>query len=201
MGIFILLKNQQMLNIVIFGKPGAGKGTQAEFLKSKYNLIHISTGNLFRHHIINKTSLGLKVTSILENGDLVPDKLTIEILENEVKKHKKTSGFIFDGFPRTINQAKKLDDFLKSLSMQISFTIALEAEDEILLYRLLKRGETSGRIDDINKEKILNRFKEYSNKTLPLKKFYSKQNKFFSINGVGDIKVISERLISIIENS
>ena len=88
-----------MLNIVIFGKPGAGKGTQAEFLKSKYNLIHISTGNLFRHHIINKTSLGLKVTSILENGDLVPDKLTIEILENEVKKHKKTSGFIFDGFP------------------------------------------------------------------------------------------------------
>ena len=201
MGIFILLKNQQMLNIVIFGKPGAGKGTQAEFLKSKYNLIHISTGDLFRYHIKNKTSLGLKVTSILENGDLVPDKLTIEILENEVKKHKKTSGFIFDGFPRTINQAKKLDDFLKSLSMQISFTIALEAEDEILLYRLLKRGETSGRIDDINKEKILNRFKEYSNKTLPLKKFYSKQNKFFSINGVGDIKVISERLISIIENS
>ena len=199
MGIF----NQKikMINLVLFGKPGAGKGTQAEFLKAKYNLIHISTGDLFRYHIKNKTSLGLKVTSILENGDLVPDKLTIEILENEVKKHKKTSGFIFDGFPRTINQAKKLDDFLKSLSMQISFTIALEAEDEILLYRLLKRGETSGRIDDINKEKILNRFKEYSNKTLPLKKFYSKQNKFFSINGVGDIKVISERLISIIENS
>ena len=189
-----------MLNIVIFGKPGAGKGTQAEFLKSKYNLTHISTGDLFRHHIINKTSLGLKVTSILENGDLVPDKLTIEILENEVKKHKKTNGFIFDGFPRTINQAKKLDEFLKFLSMKISFTIALEAEDEILLLRLLKRGETSGRSDDIDKEKILNRFKEYTDKTFPLKEFYSKQNKFFSINGVGDIKVISKRLISIIEN-
>ena len=190
-----------MLNIVIFGKPGAGKGTQAEFLKSKYNLTHISTGDLFRHHIVNKTSLGLKVTSILENGDLVPDKLTIEILENEVNKYKKTSGFIFDGFPRTINQAKKLDKFLNSLSMQINFTIALEAEDEILLHRLLKRGETSGRSDDTNKEKILNRFREYNEKTLPLKEFYSKQNKFFSINGVGDINVISQRLISIIENN
>ncbi len=190
-----------MLNIVIFGKPGAGKGTQAEFLKSKYNLIHISTGDLFRHNIKNKTPLGLKVTSILENGDLVPDKLTIEILENEVKKHKKASGFIFDGFPRTTNQAFKLDQFLKSLSMQITFTIALEAEDEILLERLLKRGKTSGRSDDTNKEKILNRFKEYNDKTLPLKEFYSKQNKFFSINGVGGIKVISERLISMIENS
>jgi adenylate kinase len=145
--------------------------------------------------------MGLKVTSILEKGDLVPDKLTIEILVNEVKKYKKTNGFIFDGFPRTIIQAKKLDDFLKSLSMQISFTIALEAEDEILLNRLLKRGETSGRSDDTNKEKILNRFKEYNDKTLPLKEYYSKQNKFFSINGVGDIKLISERLISIIENS
>ena len=100
-----------------------------------------------------------------------------------------------------LNQAKKLDDFLESLAMQISFTIALEAEDEILLNRLLKRGETSGRSDDINKEKILNRFKEYNDKTLPLKEFYLKQNKFFSINGVGGIKVISERLISIIENS
>ena len=145
--------------------------------------------------------MGLKVTSVLEKGDLVPDKLTIEILVNEVKKYKKTNGFIFDGFPRTINQAKKLDDFLKSLSMQISFTIALEAEDQILLNRLLKRGETSGRSDDTNKEKILNRFKEYNDKTLPLKEYYSKQNKFFSINGVGDIKLISERLISIIENS
>ena len=190
-----------MLNIVIFGKPGAGKGTQAKFLKLKYNLTHISTGDLFRHHIINKTPLGLKVTSILEKGDLVPDKITIEILESEFKKYKKTNGFIFDGFPRTINQAKKLDDFLKSLSMKISFTIALEAEDEILLKRLLKRGETSGRSDDINEEKILNRFKEYNDKTLPLKEFYSKQNKFFSINGVGGIKVISERLTSIIENS
>ena len=191
----------RMINIVIFGKPGAGKGTQAEFLKSKYNLIHISTGDLFRYHISNKTSMGLKVTSIIENGDLVPDKLTIDILENEVKKYNNTNGFIFDGFPRTINQAKKLDDFLKSLSMQISFTIALEADDEILLHRLLKRGETSGRSDDINKVKILNRFQEYNEKTLPLKEFYSKQNKFFTINGVGDIKVISERLISIIENS
>ena len=190
-----------MVNIVIFGKPGAGKGTQAEFLRSKYNLIHISTGDLFRYHMINKTPLGLKVTSILENGDLVPDKLTIDILENEVKKHKKTNGFIFDGFPRTINQAKKLDKFLNSLSMQINFTIALEAEDEILLHRLLKRGETSGRSDDTNKEKILNRFREYNEKTLPLKEFYSKQNKFFSINGVGDINVISQRLISIIENN
>ena len=143
-----------MVNIVIFGKPGAGKGTQAEFLKSKYNLIHISTGDLFRYHIIKKPRLGLKVTSIIENGDLVPDKLTIDILENEVNKYKKTSGFIFDGFPRTINQAKKLDEFLNSLSMQINFTIALEAEDEILLHRLLKRGETSGRSDDINKEKF-----------------------------------------------
>tara|TARA_Y100001935_G_scaffold59229_1_gene49619 strand:- start:546 stop:1118 length:573 start_codon:yes stop_codon:yes gene_type:complete len=190
-----------MVNIVIFGKPGAGKGTQAEFLRSKYNLIHISTGDLFRYHMINKTPLGLKVTSILENGDLVPDKLTIEILENEVNKYKKTSGFIFDGFPRTINQAKKLDKFLNSLSMQINFTIALEAEDEILLHRLLKRGETSGRSDDTNKEKILNRFREYNEKTLPLKEFYTKQNKFFSINGVGDINVISQRLISIIENN
>ena len=117
-----------------------------------------------------------------------------------MKKHKKTNGFIFDGFPRTINQAIKLDEFLKLLSMKISFTIALEAEDEVLLLRLLKRGETSGRSDDTDKEKILNRFKEYTDKTFPLKEFYSKQNKFFSINGVGDIKVISKRLTSIIEN-
>ena len=189
-----------MLNIVIFGKPGAGKGTQAEFLKSKYNLTHISTGDLFRHHVVNKTSLGLRVTSILESGDLVPDKLTIEILENEIIKHKKANGFILDGFPRTINQSNKLDYFLKLLSMKINFTIALEAEDEILLQRLLKRGETSGRSDDIDEQKILNRFKEYNDKTLPLKEFYSKQNKFFSINGVGNIKEINERIISIVEN-
>ena len=122
-----------MINIVLFGKPGAGKGTQAEFLKSKYQLFHISTGDLFRHHISNKTNLGQHAQSYMSNGDLVPDQVTIDMLKDAVDTNMDAKGFIFDGFPRTTKQAEALDDFLSEKSMEISATLALEANEDVLM--------------------------------------------------------------------
>lgn len=187
-----------MINLVLFGKPGAGKGTQAEFLKSTYQLVHISTGDVFRFNIKNKTSLGKLAQSYMDQGDLVPDHVTINMLEAEVEKHPNAKGFIFDGFPRTEAQAESLDAFLSKKNMKISATIALEANDDELITRLLKRGETSGRTDDQNEDKIRNRFEEYNQKTAPLRKFYQKQEKFHSIDGIGTIEEITQRLTSVI---
>ena len=187
-----------MLNIILFGKPGAGKGTQAEYIKNTFNLIHISTGDLFRKNIEKKTSLGLMAKSFIDNGELVPDQVTIDMLKNEVIKNKKANGFIFDGFPRTLSQAEVLDLFLKSLKMNLTATISLDVEDSVLEDRLIKRGKTSGRLDDQNIEKIRNRFEEYNKKTSPLISYYKSLNKFHSILGIGTIEDIRNQLNNLI---
>ena len=189
-----------MINLVLFGKPGAGKGTQAEFLKSHYQLVHISTGDVFRYNIKNETPLGKLAKSYIDQGDLVPDQVTIDMLEAEVEKNPQAKGFIFDGFPRTEAQALSLDAFLAKKEMAVSGTIALEANDDELVARLLKRGETSGRSDDQDEAKIRNRFDEYNEKTARLRTFYSAQNKFHSINGIGSIEEITQRLMTVIDS-
>ena len=188
-----------MINLVLFGKPGAGKGTQAEFLKSKYQLFHISTGDLFRHHISNKTELGTLAQSYMDKVDLVPDQVTIDMLKDAVENNPEAKGFIFDGFPRTTKQAEALDVFLNEKSMEITATVALEADDDILVERLINRGKTSGRADDQDEEKIRNRFDEYNNKTAPIRAFYDAQGKFHSIDGIGSIDEITQRLTALID--
>lgn len=189
-----------MINLVLFGKPGAGKGTQASFLKEQYNLVHISTGDLFRNNIKNETPLGVLAKSYMDQGDLVPDQVTIDMLEAEVDQNPQAKGFIFDGFPRTEAQAGALDVFLKDKQMEISATIALEAADDILVERLLERGKSSGRTDDQDESKIRNRFEEYNQKTAPLRDYYTKQNKFHSVNGIGSIEEITQRLKQLINS-
>tara|TARA_B100001173_G_scaffold262962_1_gene237046 strand:- start:1119 stop:1694 length:576 start_codon:yes stop_codon:yes gene_type:complete len=188
-----------MINVILFGKPGAGKGTQADFLKKKFNLIHISTGDLFRKNIKNKTKLGLLAKSFMDNGDLVPDDVTVEMLKDEVNKNSDVRGFIFDGFPRTISQAQTLDKFLKSMNMTINATISLEADDDVLEKRLIKRGMLSGRSDDQDISKIRNRFQEYNLKTSQLKKYYDDYGKLYTISGIGSINEIKNKLINLMK--
>ena len=188
-----------MTNLVLFGKPGAGKGTQAAFLKDKYNLAHISTGDIFRYNIKNETKLGKLAQSYMDKGDLVPDEVTIQMLQEEVEKNPNAEGFIFDGFPRTIAQAEALDAFLSSKGMRIHGTLALEADDEALIKRLVERGKVSGRTDDQDEEKIRNRFTEYNEKTAPLIAFYQAQGKYHPINGIGTIEEITTRLSETID--
>ena len=187
-----------MLNIILFGKPGAGKGTQANYIKNYFDLAHISTGDLFRNNIKNETQLGLIAKSYIDEGKLVPDQVTIDMLKSEVSNYSKTNGFIFDGFPRTISQAKVLDKFLDSIKMNIKATISLDVEEFILEERLINRGKTSDRSDDQNINKIRNRFKEYNKKTLPLINYYKSLNKFYSINGTGTIDEIRDKLVNLI---
>jgi len=189
-----------MFNIIIFGKPGSGKGTQANFLKEKYNLYHISTGDLFRKNISNQTKLGIEAKSYLDNGDLVPDSVTIKMLENEVLSNKEVNGYIFDGFPRTLNQAESLDDFLSSINLKINATIALDVNEDELITRLLDRGKTTNRSDDQDIEKIKNRFNEYNTKTSILINFYSRQDKFFSVDGKGSVNDITSRLFGLVDS-
>ena len=188
-----------MTNLVLFGKPGAGKGTQAAFLKDKYNLVHISTGDIFRYNIKNETKLGKLAQSYMDKGDLVPDEVTIQMLQEEVEKNPNAEGFIFDGFPRTIAQAEALDAFLTSKGMRIHGTLALEADDEILIKRLVERGKVSGRTDDQDEEKIRNRFTEYNEKTAPLIAFYQAQDKYHAVDGIGTIEEITTRLSKTID--
>jgi len=189
-----------MKNLVLFGPPGAGKGTQADILKDKYNLIHISTGDVFRYNIKNKTELGKLAKSYMDKGDLVPDNVTIEMLKAEVEKNSNANGFIFDGFPRTKSQAKALDEFLHKKDETIHGMIALEVPEELLIERILNRGLTSGRPDDQDKDKIKNRFNEYQTKTTILQDYFQKQNKYYGVNGVGSIDEITERLINVFDN-
>jgi len=193
------LNHKHMINLVLFGKPGAGKGTQAEFLKEKYNLKHISTGDLFRYNIKNETELGKLAKSYMDHGNLVPDEVTIKMLEDAVNTNPDASGFIFDGFPRTTAQADALDSLLEAKDMKINATIALEANDEVLIQRLLERGKISGRTDDQDEAKIRNRFDEYNEKTAPLKEYYEAQGKFHSVNGIGEIDAVTRRLAKVIE--
>ncbi len=189
-----------MINIVLFGKPGAGKGTQAEFLKEKYNLVHISTGDIFRYNLKNNTELGQQAKTYMDQGDLVPDELTIKMLQDEVEKNTQATGFLFDGFPRTIAQADALEAFLKSKEWNVTATIALEANDEVLIQRLLERGKTSGRADDQDENKIRNRYEEYNEKTAPLIDYYTKKDLFYSVNGIGSIEEITRRISSVIDD-
>lgn len=193
------LKEKDMINLVLFGKPGAGKGTQAAFLKEKYNLVHISTGDVFRYNIKNETELGKLARTYIDKGELVPDEVTINMLEAEVEKNSDAEGFIFDGFPRTTAQAQALDQLLQGKGMEVSATIALEADDEVLIQRLLERGKISGRSDDQDERKIRNRFEEYNEKTAPLIDYYKGQEKFYSVNGIGSVAEITERLSGVIQ--
>lgn len=193
------LKERKMTNIVLFGPPGAGKGTQATILKDHYNLKHISTGDVFRYNIKNKTELGLLAQSYMDQGQLVPDEVTINMLKAEVKQDLDGNGFIFDGFPRTVAQAEALEEFLNEEGTEVSAMIALEVEDDLLVERLLERGKTSGRPDDANEEVIRKRIKVYYEETAILKQFYLKQNKYFGVNGVGSISEITDRLKQVID--
>ena len=189
-----------MKNFVLFGKPGSGKGTQAEHLSEKYKLYHISTGDLFRKNISQNTNLGLLAQSYMDKGELVPDEVTIKMLENEIKENPQSKGFLFDGFPRTIAQAESLDKFLKSIDMQINATIALDVDEEELISRIIDRGKTSNRSDDQDIEKIQNRFNEYNMKTSTLSKYYKDQKKFFEVDGSGTIDEITKRLFDLIDS-
>lgn len=183
-----------MINLVLFGPPGAGKGTQSEKIIAKYGFVHLSTGDIFRANIKNGTELGNLAKSYMDKGVLVPDEVTIGMLESEYNKHTAPKGFIFDGFPRTTAQAEALDKMLASKGTGVTKMLALEVHDEELLKRLLERGKTSGRSDDSDENVIRNRINEYNQKTAPLKDYYSKQGKFSSINGIGSIDEIFDRI-------
>ena len=189
-----------MKNIVLFGPPGAGKGTQAELLKNKYDLVHISTGDVFRFNIKNQTELGMLAKSYMDKGDLVPDQVTIDMLKAEVNNNPDAKGFIFDGFPRTESQAASLDAFLKEKNSGIDGMVALEVPENLLVERLLNRGKTSGRSDDQDESKIRNRFNEYESKTAILKDYYQKQNKYYGVDGVGSIDEITSKLEEVIDS-
>ena len=193
------LKTTKMTNLVLFGPPGAGKGTQASFLKEKYNLVHISTGDVFRYNIKNATELGTLAKSYIDKGQLVPDSVTIDMLSATVDETPDANGFIFDGFPRTTAQAEALDKLLTEKGTEVSAMIALEVDDEILVKRLLERGKTSGRKDDADETVIRNRIKVYYDETAILKGYYQKQDKYFGVDGVGEINEITTRLSSVID--
>ena len=197
--IYQLTTQPKMKNIVLFGPPGAGKGTQATLLKDKYDLVHISTGDVFRYNIKNKTELGLLAKTYIDAGDLVPDEVTINMLKAEVEKNINANGIIFDGFPRTQSQAEALDVFLTEKGEQINGMVALEVPEDLLVGRLLERGKTSGRSDDTDESKIRNRFNEYNTKTAILKDYYQAQNNYFGINGVGSIEDITNRLANVFD--
>lgn len=188
-----------MLNIVLFGPPGAGKGTQSERLIQKYGLVHLSTGDIFRANIKGETELGLLAKSYMDQGNLVPDEVTINMMRGEILKHENPKGFIFDGFPRNNPQAVALDNFLASINTSITVMVALDVEENELRERLLKRGEFSGRPDDSDPAVIQNRINVYKNETAPVKAYYEEQNKFISIDGIGEIDEISERLYQSID--
>ena len=190
----------KMINIVLFGPPGSGKGTQAQNLIEKFNLKQISTGDLFRFNMKNDTELGKLAKYYIDKGELVPDQVTINMLVDELKKPTEANGFIFDGFPRTSHQTEVLDQIVKEqLHSEISVCLSLIVEDEILVQRLVKRGETSGRVDDSEESIIRNRIKEYYAKTAEVAELYKQQGKYVEINGVGEISEISEKLFAEVE--
>ncbi|HAE29989.1 MAG TPA: adenylate kinase [Flavobacteriales bacterium] len=187
-----------MLNIVLFGPPGAGKGTQSERLKEKYGLVHISTGDVFRA-LDPESELGKLAKSYSDKGDLVPDEITIAILEEEVKKFPNAKGVIYDGFPRTTEQAKALDSFLSSKNTSVTMMLSLVVTEDELRDRLMKRASDSGRLDDADPKIIQNRIDNYNAKTAPVAEFYAEQSKLSEIDGIGSIDEITDRLFDAVE--
>ena len=183
-----------MLNLVLFGPPGSGKGTQAAKLVEKYNLVHISTGDLFRYEMGNDTPLGIKAKEFIHKGELVPDEITIGMLTNKVNKHPEAAGFILDGFPRTVAQAEALDELLKSKGTTVSLLVALAVSDDEITKRILSRGKTSGRADDQDESIIQKRITAYNNETAPVASYYANFGKTKEIDGMGTIEEIFERI-------
>ena len=188
-----------MLNIVLFGPPGSGKGTQSENIIRKYSLVHLSTGDILRAELAQKTELGLKAKVIMERGELVSDEIVIGMIANKLDANNKAKGFIFDGFPRTVAQAEALDNLLLARSMKIDMMLGLEVEKDELINRLIRRGEETGRADD-KLETIENRINVYNKQTTPVMKYYKKQGKYFPVNGIGNIVEISQSIFAIIDD-
>lgn len=189
-----------MLNIVLFGPPGSGKGTQAEKLIEKYNLVHISTGDLLRSEVAAQTELGLKAKSIMDKGELVSDDIVIGMIRNKLKEHKGGPGFIFDGFPRTVEQARELRNTLSEHDTIVNMVISLQVEREELMKRLLKRGEEMGRSDD-NEETISNRIDVYQRQTIPVTRYYDKTKIHHPLVGIGKIDEIFKRIVEVVEKN
>lgn len=189
-----------MLNVIIFGPPGAGKGTQSEKLIEKYGLVHISTGDLFRWHTRNNTPLGKKVNDIMASGALVPDEITIAMLKEEVEKTPDASGFLFDGFPRTVAQAEALDAFMETNGMTIHCVVALDVPEEELRQRIALRKNIEKRADD-EEDKLNKRIAEYFSKTVHVLPYYASQRKLHSVNGIGAIDDIFQSICAIVEKA
>lgn len=183
-----------MFNIIIFGPPGSGKGTQAQYIQDKYGIIHISTGDLFRYELKNDTPLGKKIRSYIDSGQLVPDEITIEMLKNKVKSFDSPSGFLLDGFPRNEAQAVELEKLFEELGSEVHLLISLDVPEEEIVDRILNRGKTSGRTDDNDEAIIRERFRVYKEVTDPVFHFYDKKEKAELINGVGSIDEIFNRI-------
>lgn len=183
-----------MINLILFGPPGSGKGTQAKKLAERFNLLHISTGDLFRYELGNNTPLGQEARKYMERGELVPDEITIGMLRNKLEAHPEVAGYIFDGFPRTIPQAEALDELLASKGQEITALIALDVPDEEIIRRILLRGRESGRADDQSEEIVRNRINNYREQTVPVYEYYAASDKSRTINGMGEIEEIAERL-------
>jgi adenylate kinase len=188
-----------MLNIVLFGPPGAGKGTQAAKLLEKYQLVHLSTGDILRSELAAKTTLGLEAKKYMDKGELVPDSVVIGMIESKIDSNTDAKGFIFDGFPRTTAQAKALDEMLEKKNIAITMMLALEVEKEELIKRLLLRGKDSGRADDQDRSVIENRIRVYNSETAPVQDFYESQGKYKGIHGMGTIDDIFDRLCDVID--
>jgi len=190
-----------MFNLILFGPPGSGKGTQSEKLVEKYKLIHLSTGNLLREEIANRTPLGLEAKSFMDKGQLVPDEVVIGMIDSCLEHHKEAAGFLFDGFPRTAAQADALDKLLNLKKTEISLLLALDVTEQELVSRLLNRGKTSGRSDDTDEAVIRKRFSVYTNETSPVADYYKKARKFKSIHGEGSVDEINAALRQAIDKA
>jgi len=188
-----------MVHIIMFGPPGAGKGTQARLLKERLHFAYIATGDIFRQHIKEQTELGKLAQSYIDNGDLVPDEVTIKMIKSEMDKNTGAKGIIFDGFPRTPSQAQALEDFLARTGDRIDAVFALEVPEEVLIERILNRGKTSGRSDDTDRATIIKRLKKYHEVTEPIKDFYREKGVLYPIDGMQDIETIHRQILDILE--
>ncbi len=188
-----------MLNLILFGPPGSGKGTQAAKLIDKYNLFHISTGDMFRYELTNNTELGQLARSYMDKGQLVPDSVTISMLEKRVEDNPDVQGFIFDGFPRTITQAKALDKFLKGRGQEITALIELAVDEDEIVKRILLRGKSSGRSDDNDQSIIRKRISVYRNETSPVYDHYAVVDRSFKVEGIGSVDVIFNKICGVID--